>query len=378
MYNVFTDFHHAALLNSLILLFEKRLGGTVCRPIGKEWYEKGFWKVYDHPATVEQFLGFNGATPDGTAKLNEVKEKVDWGGKVLVDGSVENDGETYFCHDIDSGYTNRAITFESFMKAHIDIVIASLPQHIEPFKRLCGLHPNKPKLIYQIGNAWNIPEGVEVKNVMASANISYPPGLHYVQYHQEFNLDIFYPGFPREKGDEKYNPERNFIPSNYIYSFVNCFNIQSHFIQDWALFTKLETMMPTWYFRSFGGQCRDGTMDGAYKVADKMREAKFVWHTKYGGDGYGHVIHNVPAVGRPLIIKKQYYQGKLADDLLIDGVTCLTIDNLSPEQIVKKIEHYNDDYRYIQMCQKAYENFKRVVDFNAEEKLLRNFLANLL
>jgi hypothetical protein len=71
-YNVFTDFHHASLLQSFILLFEKRLGGNVFRPIGMEWAEKGFWKIYDHPATREQYLGLNGATPDGTPRLNEV------------------------------------------------------------------------------------------------------------------------------------------------------------------------------------------------------------------------------------------------------------------------------------------------------------------
>src|SRR3990167_1968898 len=105
-YNVFTDFHHAGLLNSLIMLFEGRLGGAVYRPIGTEWHEKGYWKIYDHPATVQQYLGIGGAAPDGSPKLNQV-----------VGGPISQGVPLlYFCKDIDSGKTNKAITFEGFMQ----------------------------------------------------------------------------------------------------------------------------------------------------------------------------------------------------------------------------------------------------------------------
>ena len=53
---VFTDFHHAGLLNSLILLFEGRMHGAVYRPIGIDWANKGYWAIYDHPATRQQYL----------------------------------------------------------------------------------------------------------------------------------------------------------------------------------------------------------------------------------------------------------------------------------------------------------------------------------
>ena len=351
---VFCDLHHAGLLQSLILLFEGRLGGKIYRPIGREWFDKGFWKVYDHPNTVEQFLGVGGNTPDGSAKLNEVIKKV---GDYI-----------YNCHDIDSDQTNWAITFDGFMKTKFDIVIASLPQHVEPYYKLCQLHPNKPKLIYQIGNAWNYDGHAPVKNIMASARMGgMSVGLNTIEYHQEFDTDIFKP-----------DPDDYVPPGKYISSFVNCFNISELFKSDWNLFTKVEKAMPDWSFKVHGGQCRDGAVGPSTKLAEKMKAASFIWHTKIGGDGYGHVIHNVPAVGRPLIVKKQYYDGKMAEPLLIDGQTCIFIDNMSATQIINKILYYSDPKRYAEMCRNTYNNFVKVVNFDKEEIEMRKFLRNLI
>lgn len=353
-YKVFTDLHHAGLLQSLILLFEKRLGGEVYRPIGTEWYKNGFWHVYDHPATVEQFLGIGGATPDGTPRLNEV-----------LLSHIEPKGATivYECRDIDSDETNKAITLQGFMAMDFDIVIATLPAHIEPFKKLCELHPSKPKLIYQIGNAWTIDAGLAL-NIMASANIQgIPTDINFISYHQEFDTSIFCP----TTGE----------PENNIYSFVNCFNISDHFAKDWQQFKKIEGLMPDYVFRSYGGQCRDGSANGNKEVAKTMQQAKFIWHVKNGGDGYGHVLFNSAAVGRPCIVRKSYYAGKLGEKLLIDGETCIDIDNLTIEGIIDKIRYYSDNDRYALMCQKVYNNFMEQVNFAKEAEQLKVFLSNL-
>ena len=352
---VFTDFHHAGLLNSLILLFEKRLGGQVYRPIGVEWANEGFWKVYDHPATIQQFLGVGGATPDGTRPLNEVIE--------LKDGQPSVAG-LYRCQDIDSGKFNKAITLSTFYRMPIDIVVASIPAHVEPFKKLCELHPNKPKLIFQIGNAWTT-EAAMAPNVMASAVINgVPENINFISYHQEFDIDIF-------------KPNSDITPGNNIFSFVNCFNVQPNFAHDFELFEKVEQLLPDWDFKAYGGQCRDGAAHGSLEVADKMRSAKFIWHTKDGGDGYGHVIHTAMACGKPLICKKSQYLGKLAEPLLIDNVTCIDIDNLSAQEVVDKINQIGEE-KYLQMCGNVVDNFKKVVDFDKEEIQLRDFLKKLV
>jgi hypothetical protein len=287
---VLTDFHHAGLLQSFILLFERRLGGEVYRPIGREWFDQGFWKVFNHPATVEQFLGIGGATPDGTAPLNEVVD--------------HPDPDVYICHDIDSGTENKAITLKGFLNQPFDIMIASLPQHIEPYYQLCKVHPSHPKLIYQIGNSWDYSGDAPVRNIMASARMSgMSIGLNTIEYHQEFDTKIFHPDFTY--------PDKN------IYSFVNCFDIAEHLANDAFLFKQVEKAMPDWTFKIYGGQCRDGAIGPTPALADKMRESRFIWHTKWGGDGYGLVILIVPAVGRPLIVKILFYQNMFAEPLLL-------------------------------------------------------------
>lgn len=361
--NVFTDFHHASLLNSFILLFEKRLNGNVYRPIGTDWYEKGYWKIYDHPATVQQFLGIGGATPDGTEPLN----------KVVDDGIAYTPG-IYACHDIDSGQINKAITFDAFMRLKTDIVIASIPAHLIPFRKLCDLHPSHPKLIYQIGNAWNITpqEATLLDGIMASALIGFMGNINgrngkplpMITYHQEFDTEIFC--------------HKPLAPSPWICSFVNCFGTDPLFREDWELFQAVEKKMDGFTFKSFGGQCRDGAMHGSRQLSDAMNVSMFIWHTKNGGDGYGHILHNSAAVGRPIIFKKQYYLGKMGEKLMEDGQTGIQIDGLSPDQIKNKIEYFSNPTLYNKLCNNVYNNFRRIVNFDAEFLAIKSFLGNLI
>lgn len=377
-YNVFTDFHHASLLQSLILLFEKRLGGKVYRPIGMEWANQGFWKVYDHPETQAQFLGIGAATPDNTPKLNEVD------GMAWKKDEYPGDPYVYFCRDIDSGNFNNAITFDGFMKTDIDIVIASIPQHVEPFRRLCELHPNKPKLIYQIGNDFGYIDTSLVKNIMLSAKINdqmqIGADVNVISYHQEFDTGKFYPHFPHPEYVGSAHCKCMFHEPGYkVSSYVNLFGIQEHLTADYAQFLEVEQQMRNgWMFRAYGGQCRDGAIGPSAELAESMRHSRFIWHTKQGGDGYGHVIHNIPAVARPMIVKKEYYKDKLAEPLLIDGETCICIDGLDSASIVNKIEYFNDPARYFTMCRAAYNNFTKIVDFDKEAVMLQEFFERLV
>jgi len=358
MLTVFVDFHHAGLLQSLILLFEKRLGGQVYRPIGIEWAEQGFWKIYDHPATQAQYLGIGSATPDGSAKLNEVihspKYKSGFSGGWI---------DAYLCHDIDSGQTNKAITLETFMNAKIDIVIASIPAHVEPFKELCRIHPNNPKLIFQIGNSWT-NEAANAPNIMASAIIhNIPTSTNYIQYHQEFDTRIFSNTEPTQ--------------SKKMASYINCFDSLGHFANDYNIFRKCEQLLPDWEMKIHGGQCRDGAVGPSKVLAESMKSQRYIWHVKNGGDGYGHIIHTAAALGKPLIVNKSYYADKLADVLLEDGVSCIDIAGLDPTQIVTKILAHDTEPTYSTMCKNIADKFKQNVDFDKEERALRHFLQNL-
>lgn len=349
MINVFSDLHHFGLFNSLHLLFEKRLGGKLYRPIGEDWLTQGYWKMAEiynnHPATVAQYLG-----------IPESLKEDDAGAFSMY--RIEDQGH---------GYWQKAITLNRFMMMPIDLIIASIPQHIESFAKLAADHPNKPKVVYQIGNQWDLSINSPIKNIMASARLAYrPPGFNIIEYHQEFDTGIFHP------------PKTSNLTKPIIRSFVNCFNTASIYEYDWSQFLLQETLMPDWKFESLGGSCRDGNADGQRQVAERIRESAFIWHVKYAGDGYGHILHSAAACGVPIIFKKQYYAGKLGEVLLRDGITGIQIDGLNLQEIKAKIEHFSDHTRWQTLSDNIYQVFKENVDFDAEELAMRQFLQNLV
>ncbi len=329
------------------------MGGQVYRPIGMEWAEKGFWKVYDHPATQLQFLTLDqGYLPvDGTPPLNTFYGEPPAN---LQDG-------VYYCADPENETFNKAITFEKFLEMDIDIIIASMPEHIQPFQKLIREYKPNAKLIFQVGNNWNVPAGIEVRNVLASAKIPAPEGVNFVSYHQEFSQEIFRPDFSY--------PEPN------IYSFVNLF----HETSDWPTFEHFRALMALrgYSCKAFGGQCPDGVIGGVHALADKMREARFVWHTKPGGDGFGHVIHNAFSVGRPVIVRKSHYAGQLAEALLTDQETCIDLDAHSIGEAYTLIEYWARPGNWERMARAARQRFEEIVDYDAEAKQISQFVNEL-
>lgn len=342
-------FHHSALLRSIILLFENRLGANVYRPIGTEWHEQGFWKVFDHPNTVNQYLSVDqGYRPaDGTPPLN------------LFTYPQDAERDVYYCADPENETYNKAITFEKFKQMDIDIVIATIPAHIEPFKKLIREHKPNAKLILQVGNNWNW-EQMGVDNVMASTYPKpVPKNINAVFYHQEFDLGTFYPEFDYPKAN--------------VYSFVNI--IQN--TTDYGLFQHYKKKMKEFNFKAYGGQCPDGNMNGIFELADKMREARFIWHLKPGGDGFGHVIHNAFAVGRPVITRKSHYKECLAEDLFIDGQTCIDLDQHNETENMELIRYWSEEANWERMAKTVYNRFQNVVDYDEEERRIRQFLNRL-
>lgn len=348
---VFLDFHHHALLNSLIMLFEGRLNGTCMRPIGIDWFPE-YWKINDLEVTAKQYLSLDQLykPQDNTAPLNQIIE--------LADG-------VYECQDIAGGKPNKAISFEKFKEMKFDILIASIPQHIAPFQELIKLYQPQAKLIYQVGNSWDIPDNLQVKNVMASAIIpNVPHDINFIQYHQEASSDYRY-------------IKKETLPDKNIYSFINCLNVADLFKQDWELFLEFEQRMKEWNFKSYGGQCRDSALAPDKVIANKMREARFIFHSKSKGDGMGHVIHNAFQIGTPPIVRKSDYKGKLAESLIIDGETCITIDDKTSEQIIEEINYFSQPENYFKMSENAGQKFINMIDYHQEELLIRTFLENL-
>lgn len=312
---IFADRHHAGLTNSLLLLFQDRLGYQVFFQKGMEWHPE-FWDLQPFEVTARQYL------------------------------ERELEGLP-------------GITLEDFKKTQFDLLLCSVPQHVPMWLKLQQLYQPQAKLCFQVGNMWSFDSSFPIKNILASAKIPKLNGFNQVEYHQNFDTTIFHSVPAGQTGQ--------------ISAFINCLGIVDLYRPDWDLFLRLESLLPEYQFKSFGGQCRDGAVAPESEVAKKMQEADFIFHCKTAGDGFGHTIHQAAASGRPIITRYSDYAGKLAEPLIIPGLTAITIDGNSPENIAANIRNWQID-----TGEMIRDNFEAVVNFNQEEIAIRNFLDQLL
>lgn len=347
---VFTDYHQTDLLYSLQLLFEDRLKGTLLRPIGMEWWHEGYWNVFPHEDTAKQYLSMTQVyqPKDGTLPLN----------KFAPLNPVFN-GTPYICEDLHNNTYNRAITLDQFNKSSIDIIIASIPQHIKPYKELAK--KKGAKFIFQMGNVF--PEVVsnlhEIPNLMANTlppNI--PSSCNYIQYHQEFDLNVFKPSASE--------------PEKFITSYINIYYRNKGF----ADFMSLKSIMLDYEFKGYGSQDPGGILNTTADIASMMSKSAFIFHSKARGDGFGHILYNSYACGKPVITRISDYKGKIGEELLTNNETCLDIDELTIEGVRDKIINM-PEHEYKVMCTKAYDRFKEKVDYDKEQSKIEEFLERL-
>jgi len=331
---VFADFHHDDLYHSLHLLFEKRLKWDLFCPCGPEWYTKGYWAYSVEPRVISEYL----------------VEKKYWNtGRGYSE--VENP-----CH----GRNLAAVTFDQFKGMKFDIMIASVPEHVYLYDKLRREYQPKAKLILQVGNEWKKLDWGPIKNAMISCKpFHLPKDMNAVFYHQEFDLAQF-------------NYEKS-QPTNPIKSFVNdLLNLK-----DWKLFLRYEKALPRWKWKSHGLGCRDGNIRPLVALVKCMKESSFIFHAKHLGDGFGHIIHNIFALGRPAIVRSKWYRKRLAGELLLDGITCIDLDMHTFEQNVKLIKLCSRPEKYYQMSMDARQRFDDVVNFDWEFGEIKKFLERL-
>jgi len=345
---IFSDMHHGGLYASFKYLFEDRLGHQLYRPIDLDWFDAGYWHAArpygNNPDTVNQYLGLGAIPKDKTPPLN-------------TPSSVVEDG-VHYIRDVAHGFYHKAISLETFKKMEFDVVIASIPDHIEPYMDLIKSYMPKAKLVYHVGNiGWHdhIPWKL-VKNTMLSVKpFPIPNNRNAVFYRQEFELDDFMP-------TDTYSME--------ITSFVNC-------LPEAHKFHELASLLPEYKFQSFGVTCRDGIKHSVSEIASTMSSARFGYHNKPGGDGFGHVIHNWFAIGKPIIVNMYDYRDKLAGELLEDMKTCINIENRSMQEVANIIKNMSDE-QYDEMCMEVKNTFYHKVDFEKDAEKVKMFLENLI
>ena len=331
---VFADFHHDDLYHSFHLLFEKRLEWELYCPCGPEWYTKGWWNYSIEPRIVH---------------------------KILVEKEYRDTGKGYSlvenpCHE----RKMKALTFDQFKEMKFDILISSVDRHSFLYSELQRKFQPRAKLIQHVGNEWHDVDFEGIENFMVSCvGYKLPAGANVIFYHQEFDLDLF----SFEPGDPK-DPIKSFV--NYLPD-----------LKDWRLFQRYEKALPEWEWKSHGLSCRDGDVRPLKKLVEEMKASSFFFHAKSYGDGFGHIIHNAFALGRPPIIRGKWYKGKFAEPLIQDGATCIDLDKHSFEENCALIRSAANPERYKEISRNAQKRFNEIVDYDAEFERIKSFLEDL-
>ena len=330
------DRHQADLFYALQILFEDRLGIEVYTPVGYEWFDEGYWQFgAEHlgRALADQYLNID-------AKY--VPE-------LMGDGFLRTSDPAH------PGRLIRCVTRERFGQlggwSHI---VATVQDNQAGFRRLAD--EVGAKYVYQVGNTrqqvdWSL-------DPLALVSSEIPIVGRGVLMHQPFD----------HTGDFRYrDPDE---ARSQISSFVNLMPR----LVDWPLWMGYQTYLPEWPTRVYGIDGPDGNLHPVSAIADAMAASAFGLHLKPTGDGFGHVLHNWAAVGRPLIGKGSYYRGQLGERFWQDGITCIDLDQRTPDENAALIRAiWADRPRYRAMCEAIRAEFDRI-DWAAEEAAVRGLL----
>ena len=331
---VFADYHHGGLYHALHTLFVERLGWELFRPVGLEWAENNIWLYSQNPPTQKQYLDL---------KAHELRK----------------DGY-YYWRDNAEEIDHKCLTWDQFRKMKIDYIISSVCQHEASFDLLQRNLKPEAALIRLLGNSGEPVDYNVSKNIIDTTNLyKGREDTKRVVWHQEFPKDLFYFTQPSKKIR--------------IRSYLNCFN-ETHYYDIWQRYKK---EMPEVEWKMHGHNGDDGFISPVSALAQSMRDSSFVWHIKEHGEGFGHIIHNALAVGRPVITVKKHYEGKLVEPLLIDDVTCIDLGLGDMEQNIRRINYWSKPENLVHMCRNARDVFDDHVDFDADFKNVKQFLKDI-
>lgn len=349
---VLADFHHDCLYESLALLFEDRFGWELYRPIGMDWYDLEYWNLerrWHGDAVARQYLE-------------------PWSDDVAADGYQTRLNKTH-------GRQHRMLTVEQARDLRPDIVISTVAHNHEGMARFAkdvgatfGLQIGNVRFspIDMAEDRWDLAAFGLVSTLLPG-----PVPKPHVVYHQEFSLEDFRPA-PPPRG-ERFR----------VASFVQCFPENP---QGYAQFRATAERLPEMDWQVFGsyGQvaedqyaCGNLSPDGA--IGDAMRAADVAWHTKQWSDGFGHIVHNWAAVGRPIVGFEWYYRTQLAGPLWQEGVTTFDITDKSVDDvagILRRLEQ--DEDLHLRMSEAMAARFREVVSFDQEATAIRELFGRVL
>lgn len=320
------DRHHHALFYSLQLLFEDRLDVLVLTPMDHEWWDAGYWRFgegYGDDRLARQFLA-----------------------RFPSDSLV----------GVDSHHPDRkvyGVTLPMAREMQWDFVVATVQDNQAGFRRFAD--DVGAQFVMQVGNINQFVDWSLDPLALVSSDV--PIAGRGVRYHQEMD-----PVFQYSEPDEG---------SWAIRSFVNCFSST----QCERLWQDAKVLLPDVHFASHGIDGPDGNIETTAKIASLMAGSAFGWHDKVQGDGFGHVIHDWAAIGRPLIGHASHYRGLMAEGFWQDGVTCIDLDRHSVGETAELMRTIlADPPRHRAMCEAIRAEFDKI-DWDGEAEAIADLLG---
>jgi hypothetical protein len=352
--NILCDFHHADLWWSNHLIFEAALGHTLFRPRGMDWFERGYYHQRSKDV-AKQFLVDSMFTLSDAEKYPGFKAKLPQGSRVGLRASMDTIVGCEYYPFI------KTLSFDEFADEQIDVIMTTLSDDQEPWFKLRKDYKPKAKLLREEGNinGWASLHP-EYKNVLTS---DFPTFLRIeapnkVLYHQRFDTKRVFTYSPPTEFERVTCLMPGFRGTPELVKFAEQHDLG-----------KLE-------FVDYGHHSKNGFLSPKEKYTEAIRKSAFIWHVKPGGDGFGHVIHNSLAMGRPVITKGRDYLTSIAWPLLQDRKTCILIGDDAAENS-RKIKLLSDPDTIRWMGESASKMFRALVDYDWEADQIQRFVERL-
>lgn len=349
---VLADFHHHDLYESLQIVFRDRFGWELYRPIGMEWFDKGYWN-------------FERQT-HGDRVARQYLEP--WGSDELVGDHWERDDPHH------PGRRYHMVTLEQARELRPDVVIATVSHNHAGFHLFAT--EVRGTFGIQLGNVrFSHIDMAEDRWDLAAFGIltttsPLPPPKPHVTVHQEFSLHDFRYEPPTQ--DDKFT----------VSSFVQGFAETAWAYDIWKDAAARNPDMRWSVYGSYGSAPEDGFAAGnlgkCAEVGAAMRLSDVAFHLKRWSDGFGHVIHDWFAVGRPVIGWAAYYKDQMAGPLWVEGVTSFDLETKTPHEADLLLRRMRDDPGWhLQLCENAARRFREVVDFDADAEAIRSLIESV-
>lgn len=342
---VLADHHHASLYESLAMLFVDRFGWELYRPYGMDWWDAGIWQYERH-------------MPHGEHVARQYLQP--WASDRDAGGWFERDDAMY------PGRVHRLVTMEQARAMGVDIVLATLTENEEGwhgFAREIGA-----KFGIQVGNQGTSNRYDLIDFALFSTSRELYPWVPYVTYRQEFSLAEYRFEYPPTERD-------------YVGTWVQALPEDP---REYDRFLRIARDLPDIRVRYHGhvGPVDDywgGNVVTSSELAALMRAARVGLHCKTWSDGYGHVLHNLAACGKPLVGTATYYADKLGGPLWVDGVTSFDVQTRSHDEVVAIIRRLVEDDEFHEDVSRAMAaRFAEIVNFDAEAEAIREMFARVL